>query len=442
MGREARIVLGLNSGTSADGVDAVACEISGRGLQMRVRVIGHLSRRYPAALRLRLLAAMAPADTRTEEICRLHTEVGRAFARTAMAAVDRFGLPRVDLVGSHGQTICHLPPKGGPSRGTRRRRAAASMPLRPAGSLQIGDAAIIAASLGAPMVSGFWQADLAAGGQGAPLVPWTDYVLFRDVRRSRVVQNLGGIANLTWLPAGCDVEDVIAFDTGPANMLIDGLVSHFSKGERTCDKGGRLARRGTIREDLLGAMLDHPYLCEVPPKSCGREAFGAAWMGTLLRRFARRRFAAEDWIATATRFSALTIAGAYAVFLGREYPVVDEVILCGGGAKNKTLVEEIVAVVTLAGRLTVDRTGWKPVPRDLVPVPQASGPAAQTPAPLARVRFSTTSDYGIGVQAKEGVSFAMLAAARVDGVPANLPRVTGASRRVVLGQVCNLEGNA
>ena len=264
MGRKARIVLGLNSGTSADGVDAVACEISGRGLKMRVRVIGHLSRRYPAALRRRLLAAMAPADTRTEEICRLHTEVGQAFARAAMAAVDRFGLPRVDLTGSHGQTICHLPPKGGAGGGRGRRMTLASMPRRPAGSLQVGDAAIIAASLGAPVVSGFRQADLAVGGQGAPLVPWTDYVLFRDARRNRIVQNLGGIANLTWLPAGCAVEDVMAFDTGPANMLIDGLVSHFSKGDRAYDRGGRLARRGKIREDLLATMLDHPYLAGIP----------------------------------------------------------------------------------------------------------------------------------------------------------------------------------
>ena len=409
MGRKARIVLGLNSGTSADGVDAVACEISGRGLQMRVRVIGHLSRRYPATLRRRLLAAMAPADTRTEEICRLHTEVGQAFARAAMAAVDRFGLPQVDLVGSHGQTICHLPPKGGPGGGRGRRTTSTDRPRRPAGSLQVGDAAIIAASLGAPVVSGFRQADLAVGGQGAPLVPWTDYVLFRDARRNRIVQNLGGIANLTWLPAGCAVEDVMAFDTGPANMLIDGLVSHFSKGERAYDRGGRLARRGKIREDLLATMLDHPYLAEMPPKSCGREAFGAVWMQALLRRFARRRFAVEDWIATATRFSALTITGAYAVFLGspgRDCSTVDEVILCGGGAKNKTLVEELITAASFDGRLT------------------------------------TTSDYGIGVQAKEGVSFAMLAAARVDGVPANLPRVTGARRRVVLGQICDPEGNA
>jgi len=427
MGRTTRIVLGLNSGTSGDGVDAVACEIAGRGLQMRVRVIGHLSRRYPPALRRRLLAVMAPAETRTEEVCRLNVEVGRAFARTAMAAVDRFGLPRVDLVGSHGQTICHLPPKGGRAR----QSASTVMPRAPTGSLQIGDAAIIAASLGAPVVSGFRQADLAVGGQGAPLVPWTDYALFRDARRNRVVQNLGGIANLTWLPAGCAVEDVIAFDTGPGNMLIDGLVSHFSKGQRAYDPGGRLARGGKIREALLGAMLEHPYFSELPPKSCGREAFGVVWMQGLLKRFARRRFPVEDWVATATRFSALTIAGAYTVFLrspGRNGCGVDEVILCGGGAKNKALIRELESAVTFGAEVTAGRAGGKPVPPSSGSVP--------------RVRFTTTSDYGIGTQAKEGVSFAMLAAARIDGVPANLPRVTGARRRVVLGQICDTEGKA
>lgn len=407
MRRRSRIILGLNSGTSADGVDAAACEITGRGLRMCVRVIGHLARRYPPDLRRRILAVMAPAATHTEEICRLQSEIGRVFARTAASAVKRFGLKRLDLIGSHGQTICHLPPRTlNVLRKPRRGRAAHS---QVAGSLQIGDASIIAAELGAPVVSQFRQADMAVGGQGAPLVPWTDYVLFNDVRRSRVVQNIGGIANLTWLPAGGTVDDVTAFDTGPGNMLIDALVAHFTQGNQSYDRSGSLARKGEVHEDLLKHMATHPYLLELPPKSCGREEFGQKWMRTLLERFKRRRISIADWIATATRFTATTIASHYVLFLdsadGRAMPA-DEIILCGGGARNKTLVSELKSAVTFDGH-------------------------------FERVRFTTTDDYGIPIQAKECVSFAMLAVARMEGIAANLPQVTGARRRVILGQVCD-----
>lgn len=402
MGRCTRIAIGLNSGTSVDGVDAVACEITGRGPAMRVRVIGHLARRYPIALRRRILDAMAPAETRTEEICRLETEVGRAFARSALAAVKRFDLKLVDFIGMHGQTICHLPPRMGGM--AKRPRGHAET-----GTMQIGDAAIVSTTLGVPVTSRFRQADMAVGGQGAPLVPWTDHVLFHDQRRDRVIQNIGGIANLTWLPAGGSVEDVIAVDTGPGNMLIDGLVSHFTKGKEMFDRNGRRARRGRVRAELLDHFLDHPFLSEPPPRSCGREEFGEAYLGSILAKFKGKRIPVDDWIATATRFTATSIAGACALFLGaarRGYPPMDEMILCGGGAKNKALVDELKSAVTFDGH-------------------------------FGGVRFSTTADYGIPIQAKECVSFAMLGAACLDRVPANLPRVTGAERRVILGQVCN-----
>ncbi len=454
MGQRTRIVLGLNSGTSADGVDAAACEISGQGERMRVRLIGHVQRAYAPELRSRLLAVMAPARTTTEEICRLNTAVGDAFAATAMALLKKLGLKRVDLVGSHGQTVCHLPPRVSmtsarvpllESTGTRKALREGSGTAGETGTLQIGDAAIIAARLGAPVVSQFRQADMAVGGQGAPLVPWTDWVLFRHARRTRVVQNIGGIANLTWLPCGtgnrpmrgkaskprpCTADDVIAFDTGPGNMLIDALVSHFSGGRQTYDRGGTLARRGTVMDDVLAHVLAHPYLRRMPPKSCGREEFGAGYAAELLRRFGRRRRPAEDWIATATRVTAESIAAAYAD-LWHVHPTIEsnrspgragrvgarpvprmrrdtaadalEIILCGGGAKNRTLRSMLAKAVEA-------RLGFAP-------------------------EFSTTDDYGISTQAKECVSFAMLAVARVDGVAANLPGVTGARCRTVLGAV-------
>lgn len=411
MGRRSRIVLGLNSGTSADGVDAVACEITGRGLAMRVRVIGHFARRYPIDLRRRVLAVMAPAETRTEEICRLHQDIGRAFAQTATAAVKKFALKKVDLIGSHGQTICHLSP-GHASRSTRTRTLGGRGKRRhghanATATLQIGEANAIAAELRAPVVSQFRQADVAVGGQGAPLVPWTDYVLFRDAKRDRIVQNIGGIANLTWLQAGGAPDDIIAFDTGPGNMLIDALVSHFTKGKSTYDRNGTLARKGRVRREVLSQMLKHPYLAIRPPKSCGREQFGIVWMRELLKRFSQRRIPAEDWIATATHFTAATVASAYA-FLLSSSNTPTEVLLCGGGAKNKSLVSNLIAAVVSNNRSSA-------------------------------IEFTTTSDYGISSQAKEGVSFAMLATTCVDRVQANLPGVTGARRRVILGQICSLE---
>ena len=396
MAKRSRIVLGLNSGTSADGVDAVACEITGRGASMRTRVLLHVHRRYPDELRRRILAAMAPCRTRTEEICRLHSVVGDAFARVAAAVCKKLGRKRADLIGSHGQTICHLPP------GTNAPDRSAN------GSLQIGDPAIIAARIGAPVVSNFRQADMAVGGQGAPLVPWTDYVLFRDAKRNRVIQNIGGIANLTWLPAGGGPDEVNAFDVGPGNMVIDGLVSHFSKGNERFDRGGRKAARGKPDARIEEAMSDDGYLLRPPPKSCGREQFGATWIRGLLRRHARRKVCPDDWISTATHAAAMDMAFSYDLHLkpaGRRKLGIDEIILCGGGARNRTLVRWLRLYVGVF---------------------------------FGDVRFRTTGDFGIPPQAKESVSFAMLAAACADRVPANLPQVTGATRRVILGQICDV----
>ena len=411
MARRRRIVLGLNSGTSADGIDAVACEIAGGGVDMKVRVLAHVHRKHNAPLRQRILNAMAPAASRTEAICKLDVEVGQAFARTAAVVVRELGLTRVDLVGSHGQTICHIPPGGTlqnkPTR-SRSRNTHGNV-----GTMQIGDPAIIATRLRAPVVSHFRQADMAVGGQGAPLTPWTDDVLFRHRHRHRIIQNIGGIANLTWLPAAGGAKRVIGFDTGPGNMIIDGLVRHFTRGRERFDRGGRRAARGTPHPVVLRHLLAHRYLAQVPPKSCGREDFGETWVRRVLVSHARRRLSPDDWIATATAFTAASIAQAYARYLpnrARKPVRIDEVLVCGGGAKNPTLLRELA-----------DR-----VSREFI-------------ANSGDVVIRTTEDDGISPQAKEAVSFAMLAAACADGVPANLPKVTGARRRVVLGQVCDPE---
>lgn len=402
---KSRIVIGLNSGTSADGVDAAACEISGRGTAMRVRLLGHVHRAYPDALRRRLLAVMAPAATRTEELCKLEVEVGRAFAEAAAAIMRKLRLRRVDLVGSHGQTICHLPPLP-----TRERAGVRVRQGKTFGTLQIGDASVIATRLKCPVVHHFRQADMAVGGQGAPLVPWTDFVLFGHSRKYRIIQNIGGIANLTYLPARGRLEDVRAFDTGPGGMVIDGLVRRFTRGREQFDRGGARARRGRPHPAVINHLIQHPFLYQMFPKSCGREQFGDVWLTQLQKRFAQLRLVNDDWIATATFFTAFSIHMAYltlSIATDRPYPPMDDIILSGGGDKNRTLVDNIRRCVTLNGRFPT--------------------------------KISVMEEHGIPSQAKEGVSFAMLAAACVDRVVANLPQVTGASRRVVLGQICDTE---
>ncbi len=408
MARKQRIVLGLNSGTSADGVDAVACEITGRGENMQANVLGHVHRKYASDIHDRILAIMAPAQTHTEEVCRLDSAIGGAFTVAARAIVKKLGLKRVDFIGSHGQTICHLPPGGGLANEEPQQRRKKTARLTVYGTMQLGDPAIIATRLGVPVVSHFRQADMAVGGQGAPLVPWTDWVLSKHTNRNRVIQNIGGIANLTWLPASGNLDNVVAFDTGPGNMVIDALVRHFSAGRQQFDKNGERAAKGTPNPVVLKELLNHPFLDRLPPKSCGREEFGETWVRSILTRHARRKMSADDWIATATRFTAMSLALAYGVFLtakSKRYPPMNEIILCGGGAKNKTLVRELAQCVSFDGH-------------------------------FARTQIGTTNDYGVAIQAKEGLSFAMLAAACMDRVPANLPQVTGAKKRVVLGQVC------
>lgn len=386
--------MGINSGTSADGVDAAICRVIGRGLRMRVEYLGMVSRRYPAAVRARILAVMAPTATRTEEIGALQRDIGLIFLRTGRAALRQLGLKRVDFIGAHGQTVAHFPPQ---------RRAGRKDTT--GWSLQLGDPTVIATGLNAPVVANFRQADLAVGGQGAPLVPWTDFVLFGDKKRSRVLQNIGGIANLTYLPAGGGPEDVFAFDSGPGNMVMDALTQRLTKGRAAYDKGGRLAARGKVDEAVLTVLLAHPYFRRKPPKSCGREEFGAAYVDGLMRTHARRKLGLEDWLATATALTARSIALAY-----EKIGPIDDVILCGGGAKNKTLVAMLREQLAGGARLS-----------------EGAGKVRHAPM------IASMDDYGIPSQAKECVSFAMLAAARMDGIAANLRQVTGARRAVVLG---------
>jgi anhydro-N-acetylmuramic acid kinase len=395
-------VAGLMSGTSADGVDAAIVEIRGR----EVKLLAFETYPYSASMRKNILALCRPETARLDQICHFNHVLGEVFGEAVIKLCEQSSIPlrSLDLIGSHGQTIWHNPQ--GPRYRGRVIRS----------TLQIGEPSRIAQRTGITTVADFRPRDMAAGGEGAPLVPYADYVLFSDRKLCRAVQNIGGIANVTFLPArstavpavsttgilpverqGQDARatDILAFDTGPGNMVIDGMVRILTGGKRHYDRGGRMAAQGTVHEGLLREMLRHPFLRRRPPKSTGREQFGQQYCEWLHREVRKKRLSAEDMVATATAFTASTIATAYRTFLPR---MPDEMILCGGGAHNATLV-----------RMLQER--------------------------LAGVRIRATDEFGISVDAKEAVSFAILAYATIQGIANNVPSVTGADEPVILGKI-------
>jgi len=360
-------VLGLLSGTSADGASAALVEITGPPPVPRIRLLFHRTYPYPAALRKRILAlpaAGAPA------LCRADFELGEVFARAALRAVREAGI-EPDLVASHGQTVWHDPPVRG----------------RGGATLQIGQPAVIAERTGRPVAADFRTRDVAAGGQGAPLVPFFDGIAFRPARGEglRCVQNIGGIANVTVVGE----EGVrCAFDTGPGNSVIDAAVRRVTRGRRTYDRGGRIAAAGRVDQATVTRLLRDKYFRAPPPKSTGRERFGDELVAALALR-------GGDLVATLTEYVARAIHDAYRrhVFpLGR----VGEVLLSGGGARNPVLRRRL-------------RELFNPMP------------------------LRTTDCAGVPGDAREAMAFALLGWARVRGVPGNVPAATGARRAVVLG---------
>jgi len=380
-GRRRLRVAGLMSGTSADGVDVAVVDISESG----VHVAAFDTVPYPAAVRRRIFQLFDPSTARLDEICRFNFLLGELYADALIAVCRRSRVPlsSIDLIGSHGQTIQHLPERariGG--------RAVSS-------TLQIGEPSVIAQRMGITTVADFRPRDMAAGGQGAPLVPYADYVLFRHRTRSRIVQNIGGIANLTWLPARCRVGDVVAFDTGPGNMVIDAVVSLLTGGRRHFDKDGAMAAGGKVCSALLTECLRHPFFARRPPKSTGREEFGLPYARRFLAAARKKGLEPADIVATATALTATTIADAYRRFLPR---LPDEVVLAGGGARNRALVAML-------------RSG------------------------LEGIHIRLSDELGVNADAREAVSFAILAYATVKGLPGNVPSATGASEPVVLGKI-------
>jgi anhydro-N-acetylmuramic acid kinase len=379
---KAMIVAGVMSGTSADGVDVAICRVSpGSNGVPRVKVLGHRGFAYDKTLRADVLAAASGEKLSAAEFARLSVRLGAVYADCVQATARELKLKPV-LIACHGQTILHEAAKGL--------------------TWQIGEAAVIAERLRLPVVNDFRPADMAAGGQGAPLVPMLDFCMFRHATKNRLLLNLGGIANITALPAGCNVKDVIAFDTGPANMAIDALMERLLN--KRLDRGGAVAARGQVLDRAVEKLLAAKYFVAPPPKSCGREEFGAAFVNRLLKLC--KGAAKEDVVATATALTAASVIAAYCRFCWPHLAQralaakATELFVAGGGAKNRTLMRML-------------REGF---------------------AELG-VKVATTEAAGMAVEVKEAAAFALLGWFTWHGLPGNVPSATGAKRAVVLGKV-------
>ncbi|MBD3183718.1 anhydro-N-acetylmuramic acid kinase [Candidatus Poribacteria bacterium] len=370
------------SGTSADGIDAALVEIRGNGVDTKVNLLEFETYPYPDQVSESLNAVFAPSDCSTEDICEINFLLGRLFAHAALDVIKKAGLEAddVDLIGSHGQTVCHLPDAVVPS------------------TLQLGEPGVIANLTGIVTVGDFRVADMAVGGQGAPLVPYVDYILLRDDNVTRAIQNIGGISNVTLLPAGGGIDDIIGFDTGPGNMVIDGVMGVITEGKDLFDKDGQRAGKGKVNQSLLGEMLKHPFICSHPPKTTGREEFGFDFTRQIIFKTVSLGISDDDLVATVTAFTVESIYINYKEFIMPEHEV-SEILVCGGGLKNVTLM-----------KMLQDRFGSIPV--------------------------VSIEKIGISSDAKEAMAFAVLANETIFGNPGNVPGVTGAKRPVVLGKIC------
>jgi anhydro-N-acetylmuramic acid kinase len=382
------LVLGLMSGTSADGIDIALARISGAPPRVKARLANHTAVKFPAQVRAEILRVAEQQAITAGELSQLNFRLGQLFADAAKTACQRFrvALSSVDLIGSHGQTIFH---QGVPAK---------YLGALTASTLQIGEAAVIAARAGVTTVADFRPADMAVGGQGAPLVPYADYLLYSDGKLGRASLNLGGIANITVIPAGAARERVFAFDTGPANMLIDALVAHFSRGRKKFDDGARLALAGRAIPALLDELMRDPYLKLKPPKSTGREYYGAAYVKRVLALGQRYRAKPNDLIRCVTIFTALSVVDALNRFITPKTKI-DQLIVSGGGARNPLIM-------------------------------------AQLAAALPGIEVLSSSRLGVPEEGKEAFAFALLAYESVHQRAGNVFSATGASGPAILGKIC------
>ncbi|MHB8638811.1 MAG: anhydro-N-acetylmuramic acid kinase [Candidatus Acidiferrales bacterium] len=386
------LVLGLMSGTSADGIDVALVRITraarGSSSVPHARLVDFAAFPYPPAVREAVLRLANGATTTTREVSQLNFRLGELFADAALRACHKFRISprRISLIGSHGQTLYH------------QGAATAFLGARVASTLQLAEPAIIAERTGITTIADFRPADMAAGGQGAPLVPFVDYLLYRHPRRGRVALNIGGIANVTVIPAGASSKHVFAFDTGPGNMMVDALAAHFTRDRLRYDRDARMARGGRLLPELLNELLTHPFFRKAPPKTAGREEFGAPYVEHLIAASRRVRVRPSDLIHTATAFTPVSIARAFKDFIFPRARV-DELIISGGGARNPLLVAYLVAL-------------------------------------LPSLKIMSADQLGVPGDAKESFAFAVLAYEAWHQRANNLPSATGARHPAVLGKIC------
>jgi anhydro-N-acetylmuramic acid kinase len=378
-----RRIVGLMSGTSVDGVDAALCEVSGSYTATKVKLLAFECLPLEKPVRERIHAAFSG---NVQQLCETNFVLGEVFAEAAIAACKKAGLPlsELDLVASHGQTVYHID------------RSQGGVPS----TLQLGEASVIAERTGALVVSDFRTRDVAAGGAGAPLVPYVDFCLFARAGEARALQNIGGIANVTVVPGPAEPERVLAFDTGPGNMVIDEVCRELREDENAFDEDGKFSALGEVDRELLARLLAHPYFELAPPKTTGREVFGVEYSRCLIEEYDSYKLI--DLLATVARFTAESIVRAYRRWVIPRYKL-SEVIVSGGGARNATVLGAI---------------------RDLL---KEDGIAVKT--------FEDLEGVGFPGKAKEAVAFAILANETVQGLPSNLPTATGARRPVVLGKI-------
>lgn len=371
-------VIGLMSGTSADGIDAALVEIEGYGRETRVELIAFYNFPYDEPTRQEIFRLFDANRSTADLVCRMNFKLGRLFGNAAVRLCKLTGvdISEIDLIGSHGQTVYHIPGEA---------------------TLQIGEPCVIAEITGRTVVADFRVRDVAAGGHGAPLVPYPEYLLYRSDEVNRALLNIGGIANITMLPRGCSVEDIMAFDTGPGNMVIDEVVSRWTGGKMRFDKDGAIASKGKVDSRLIKFLKAHPYLKQRPPKTAGREIFGGGFLQKIIRKSRSLGVAFEDLVTTVTYFTAYSIARACKDFLMQNHRI-DEILISGGGAYNRTLVDMIRRE-------------------------------------LKGIEIRTLEDIGQNSDAKEAVAFAVLANETVGGICNNVPGATGARKRVILGKI-------
>lgn len=390
-GEDIMLVIGLMSGTSVDGIDAALIEITEQDEQkLNVKVVNFINTPYSKKMREKILECSDPTTGSVDKICRLNFELGELFAQAAKEVVESksLNMQDVSLIGSHGQTIYHYVSDDFIS------------------TLQIGEASVIAERTQTTTVSNFRARDIAAGGQGAPLVPYVDYILFKSDDYNRVMQNIGGIGNFTYIPKKSTIGDIKGTDTGPGNMLIDGVVQILTNGEQSYDKDGKISERGKVSDALLDDLMAHPFIKKEPPKTTGREVFGLNYAKEVINKGKSMKLNDEDIVATVTAFTAKSIVDAYLRFIGTN---IDQVIISGGGSYNPTLVSMI------------EDYAKKMISK--------------------KASVMVLEELGFSSDAKEAVAFAVIAYQTYKERKNNVPQITGAKRFVTFGEVAPVDKN-